>query len=433
MRLSEKHVKALRAMDELDFEGALEILSSLKARGPSGWPARNDLALCRFALGDADAALAELDRALEMDPGNGFLKINRFYVEETDKVRSAPAPRPETRILETRGAGVASPLVTVIMPTYNRCDFTAESVESVLAQTMDDWELLIVNDGGDRRVEEVLEKYLADPRVRYVYAEHGGLGSARNVAISAGRGRYAAQLDDDDVFYPDHLATLAGFMQANPEAKLAYTDANRAFQRKDGGEWRTVRTKVPYSVDFDRREMRHQSYVPVISVMYERERAAEIGYYNEHILRSEDWEFFLRFSARYDLHHLPRVTCEQRERADRSQMTRSFDVPYNYYRNMVGYLHGFFPLTGARMLGAGSSGDKLLRAMSGLVRDDKDNFFARRLELRKLLVEPYYAIFYALSKRLAEEGERDASREALRASVCVKPSELKLWFKLFNG
>ena len=430
------HKKALERMDAGDFAGAERLLSD--ARKVPGrlpvWLIDNDLALCRFAQGDTTSAMTILAQVLVAEPKNSFASINRFYMEAADKVRRSPEPEPQKKVEEVRGTGPEQPAVTVVMPTYNRAELIAESIRSVQAQTLTDWELVIVNDGGSREVEATVEPFLADPRIRYAYAKHGGLSSARNVGMALARGDYICQLDDDDIYYPEHLETLHNFLRNNSGCAAAYTDVHRAFQEKRDGRWETVKKTVPYSIDFDLRLMRHQSYVPVISLMHARDCIRRAGWYNEHILRAMDWEYFIRLGRVHPLHHLRAVTCEQRERNDRSQMTRTFEVPRNYYRNLVSYLHGFFPLTGARFLpGKQGSGERLKKALDRLIGRDPDDFFLQRLELRKLLTEPYYALFYTLGKRLTDEGLPKQAQAAFRAAAKVRPFELRIWLRVLGG
>jgi hypothetical protein len=152
-----------------------------------------------------------------------------------------------------------------------------------------------------------------------------------------------------------------------------------------------------------------------------------VGYYNEAILRAMDWDYFTRLSRRYDFLHIKKVTGEFREKSDRSQMTRSFKVPRNYYRNLVSFLHGFFPLTGARFQdGSRGSGETLMRALDNIMTGGREDFFRRRLELRKLLSEPYYAMFYTLGKRLSEEGLRSEARAAFRSALMLRPYEIRI-------
>ncbi|HUT53932.1 MAG TPA: glycosyltransferase family A protein [bacterium] len=432
MILTDAHKQALREMEAQRFNEARAILEPLtEAGGP--WIIANDLALCRSMTGDPESGLALLDGVLSREPANGFARVNRFYVAEAAKVRSAPPPDPRSKIRDTLGQGPSRALISVVMPTFNRPDLIKESIASVLAQTMAEWELIVVNDGGGREVEHTMREYLTDPRVRYVYADHGGLSSARNAGMALGKGEYITQLDDDDVFYPDHLATVATAFRGRPEVKVVYTDFYRAIQEKRGDEWVTVKRAVDYSHEFSREIFRYSTIAPVCNLTHHREALETVGFYNEHILRAMDWDYFTRLSRRYDFLHVKKVTGEFREKSDRSQMTRSFAIPRNYYRNLVSFLHGFFPLTGARFAdGTSGSGDALQRALEGLMTRGRDDLFMRRLELRKLISEPYYAMFYTLGKRLSEEGLRPEARAAFRAALRLRPYEIKIlarWIK----
>ena len=433
MKLSDLHKKALERIQAEDFTAAREILEPAAQRAGGPWILRNDLALCRSMTGEAEAARELWDQILRAEPGNSFALINRFYAAEADKVKKTPWPDPRGKIREVRGDGPESPLISVVMPTFNRPDLIRESIASVLAQTMQNWELVVVNDGGDRAVEKTMEEYLRDPRVRYVFAEHGGLSAARNAGMSLAKGQYITQLDDDDIYYPDHLETVARAFEQNLALRVAYTDFYRAFQELREGQWITVSREVDYSHEFSRGLLRYSTIAPVCNLTHHREALETVGYYNESVLRAMDWDYFIRLSRLYDFHHLKKVTGEFREKSDRSQMTRSFTIPRNYYRNLVSYLHGFFPLTGA-VFGHDSlgSGARLKKALDRLMAQDQDEFMIRRLELRKLLAEPYYALFYTLGKRLAEEGRPEKARAAFRAALFLRPYEVKIWTRYFK-
>lgn len=99
---------------------------------------------------------------------------------------------------------MASPRISVVMPVYDRSAFLAETAASVLAQTFDDWELLIVEDGGSVRAAPLLPQ--KDPRIRVHRIAHGGVAAARSHGVAEARGEYIAFLDDDDLFFPGTLA-----------------------------------------------------------------------------------------------------------------------------------------------------------------------------------------------------------------------------------
>lgn len=98
----------------------------------------------------------------------------------------------------------SAPLVTIAISTYNRASYLTECVDSVFGQTVQDWELLIVNDGSTDETSEILDSF-DDPRIRVYHRENQGLASARNFITSQARGKYIAVHDDDDIMLPQRL------------------------------------------------------------------------------------------------------------------------------------------------------------------------------------------------------------------------------------
>lgn len=99
-----------------------------------------------------------------------------------------------------------TPLVSVAIATYNRANYIRDSINSVLAQTFQDFEIIIVDDGSTDNTREVIESY-SDPRIKYFYQENGGISKARNRAAAESSGIYTAVHDDDDLMLPTRLAT----------------------------------------------------------------------------------------------------------------------------------------------------------------------------------------------------------------------------------
>jgi hypothetical protein len=118
------------------------------------------------------------------------------------------------------------PTVSVIMPAYNAERFLAEAIDSVLAQTYPDWELLLLNDGSTDGTRAVAQQF-ADPRIRLVdNSDNLGLTRTLNRGIELAQGRYLARLDADDVAYPARLATQVTLMEQRPAVALCGTWAD---------------------------------------------------------------------------------------------------------------------------------------------------------------------------------------------------------------
>ena len=94
---------------------------------------------------------------------------------------------------------------SVIIPTYNRAGLIGKAIDSVLAQTFADWELLIIDDGSTDNTRQIVEAY-TDRRVKYIYQENAERSAARNNGVAQAAGKYICFLDSDDYCLPDRLA-----------------------------------------------------------------------------------------------------------------------------------------------------------------------------------------------------------------------------------
>lgn len=111
------------------------------------------------------------------------------------------------------------PLVSVIIPFYNNVTWLEEAVDSVYAQTYDNYEIIVVNDGSKENTDEFIKKY---PQIRYFYQNNNGAGSARNKGLSVAEGKYIAFLDSDDLWLPEKLDRQVSYMEKHPEITWAH-------------------------------------------------------------------------------------------------------------------------------------------------------------------------------------------------------------------
>jgi glycosyltransferase involved in cell wall biosynthesis len=127
-------------------------------------------------------------------------------------------PRRATSFLQT-------PLVSVVVPTYNRGYCLARTVDSALAQTYPAVEVIIVDDGSqDDTAQVIAARYRGDARVRLIRQANAGVAAARNIGMRAGRGEYLALLDSDDVWEPWKLELQVACMRARPEVGMTWTE-----------------------------------------------------------------------------------------------------------------------------------------------------------------------------------------------------------------
>jgi glycosyltransferase involved in cell wall biosynthesis len=130
-------------------------------------------------------------------------------------------------------AAAAVPRISIIMPTHNQAAFLPRAVASLVAQTVHDWELVIVDDASPDDTGEVVRPFLLDPRVRYLRrAENGGVGRAINDGLAATTAPVVGYLPSDDVLHRDHLATLLDALAAAPDAVIAVAGVRHHYNRE---------------------------------------------------------------------------------------------------------------------------------------------------------------------------------------------------------
>lgn len=117
-----------------------------------------------------------------------------------------------------------TPLVSVILPTYNRTRYLGQTIESVLAQTYANYEIIVVDDGSTCDVKTALTPYMNNTPIRYIYQANQGLAAARNTGMRHANGEYLAFLDDDDLLEPRKFEIQLSLFADNPELGLVYSD-----------------------------------------------------------------------------------------------------------------------------------------------------------------------------------------------------------------
>jgi len=215
-----------------------------------------------------------------------------------------------------------APRVSVIVPTCNRPEMLREALASILRQTLRDFEIVVVNDGGPD-VEPVLRSFNPEQRITCLrHPRPKGPSAARNTGLRFARGQFIAYLDDDDIFYPHHLETLVNFAESGKHP-VVYSDACCATQAKKNGQYIVTDRHVRFSSDFDPDWLLVQNHLPMLCVLHERRCLETAGAFDETLITHEDWDLWIRMSRHHPFVHLKEVTCEFRLRADGSSATSS--------------------------------------------------------------------------------------------------------------
>lgn len=188
-------------------------------------------------------------------------------------------------------------LVSIIMPSYNTAAYIGESIESVLAQTYKNWELLIVDDCSKDDTDAVVEKYLHDSRIRYLKNEvNSGAAVSRNYALREAKGRWVAFLDSDDLWHPEKLEKQLAFMLEHGY-KFTYTD----YRIQLNGEWLPYVYQGPRVVN--ERKMKDYCYFSTITVLYDREYVGLIQI--EPVRKNNDYAMWLKIIKKAPCYRMP--------------------------------------------------------------------------------------------------------------------------------
>jgi GT2 family glycosyltransferase len=195
-----------------------------------------------------------------------------------------------------------TPTFSVVVPAYNAARTIGAAIESVLAQTRDDFELVVVNDGSTDDTAARVEPYLRDQRLRLVTQPNRGQASARNTAIATASGEYVSLLDSDDLWLPQYLDLMGGRLDDHPSAAVAYTDA----WVLDDRTRRVARTTVltpwhPPTVPSDpsgflRALLEFGNFV-FVGATIRRAVFDDVGLFRLGVEGSEDYEMWLRIAA----------------------------------------------------------------------------------------------------------------------------------------
>jgi glycosyltransferase involved in cell wall biosynthesis len=188
-----------------------------------------------------------------------------------------------------------NPTVSVIMPTYNYGRFIADALKSVLAQTVRDLEVIVVNDGSTDCTVDVVRSFLMDPRVRYESIPHGGAPVAKNTGIRLSRAPLVAFLDADDVWLPHKLERQLALFKADPELGVAYS--RRRLMNEEGVELTYEQPVLHRGLVLE--PLFRTNFVCQSSAVVRRAVLDEVGLFDELRAVVQDYDLWLRVAARY--------------------------------------------------------------------------------------------------------------------------------------
>src|SRR5262245_9327205 len=228
------------------------------------------------------------------------------------------------------------PEVSVIIPSHNSAKYLTDAVGSVLSQSFQGFEVLVIDDGSTDETSEVIKRY--GRRVTYILQSNAGVAAARNRGIKGSRGRYVAFLDADDTWHPNKLEAQIRALRENPGYRACYTaftvvDANLTPLKVTRSSRRTA--------SLEDLLLRGNVIGSICSVVCERSLFETVGDFDRSLSQCADWDMWVRMSAVTEFLYLdvPLVTYRQHassmsrnapllERDSLQVLRKGFDMPH---------------------------------------------------------------------------------------------------------
>jgi len=207
------------------------------------------------------------------------------------------------------------PLISILVPTYNQADYLPQTLDSLLSQTYENWEAVIVDDGSTDATPEILEKHASrDSRFRVFHKKNGGVSSALNEALRNSRGEWICWLSSDDLFLPSKLKIHTYGFKKYPHINVFHTDYYVLKGDKITFMENYLEGFIP-PPEFQVLKFFQINYFNGISICIHRSVFERIGFFKEYLRNGQDFDMWLRISALYRSQVLPLRTCITRVHA----------------------------------------------------------------------------------------------------------------------
>jgi glycosyltransferase involved in cell wall biosynthesis len=207
--------------------------------------------------------------------------------------------------------------VSVIIPTYNHAEYLPEALDSVLNQTYEDYEIIVVDDGSTDNTKDIMKPYLHE--IHYIHQENSGPSKARNNGIRISSGQYIAFLDADDRWTPDKLEIQVQLFDLSPEVGLVFADAEVLEASQTEGisffemvGFRKTQTTDSGEVSGAFEKLLEKNFIQTGTVIARRECFERVGFFDESLKLAEDKDMWLRIAGLYKIQAVPKVLLKKR-------------------------------------------------------------------------------------------------------------------------
>ena len=272
--------------------------------------------------------------------------------------------------------------------------------------------MIVINDGGDVDVESLL-RHRKSPKIKcHKLKENMGHAAVLNEGVRRSKGRFIAYLDDDDVYYPNHLELLLNALRQG-KSRIAYSNTKMVSGTMADGRFRAEGIKGCWNVEYDKNKLIADNFISNLSVLHEKSMFSEVGLFVEDLRVVMDWELWLRASLTYDFSHVDAYTGEYRFKAGNVTATNRLlmDFYTELVRNYYLYSRGLIAKL-EYLLWQGRTEDA--RAIYSEIRDGYKEYFKSPDSSDELLKLSSYYHDDAFSNEIAVDYFQRDTRRYLR-------------------
>ncbi len=218
-------------------------------------------------------------------------------------------------------------MFSIIMPVWNRANLVTNAIESILSQTFKNYELIIIDDGSEDNLREVIQPYLSD-RVIYHNIVHSGLSAARNAGLKKARFSFFAYLDSDNHWHRDFLSNMNDALtNVDTPREVAYCMANR--YRKDPLTGNIIQDGT-IGMPFSFKNLMNGNYIDINTIVHSRKAIEYAGMFDEKLENTEDWDFILRVTSLFDPIFVPKALVDYYYGVAANAISNTVDLQINY-------------------------------------------------------------------------------------------------------
>lgn len=224
------------------------------------------------------------------------------------------------------------PLVSIVTPSYNQAQFIEQTILSVKGQAYPNLEHLIFDGGSTDGTVEILKQYENTYDLKWISQPDNGQSDALNKGFAAANGDIVGWLNSDDTYMPNTVSTVVDALGANSDVGWVYGDG---YWIDEKGSVLSIKRSGPYSYeDLLCREM----YITQPATFFRREVFDKVGFLDEEIHTTMDYDFFLRIGLYFDAEYIPQVLATRRLHSD----AKTVDNPHAFYQDAIKMLDKFF-------------------------------------------------------------------------------------------